>query len=102
MRTLIIAAVTLGTILYAQDSRHIDVKNLFPNVGTMIVWADPNDAGVPAGILGACSGTLIHEQIFLTAGHCTRGNSDGDLPPFIHFFVTFNLQCLTTRPPGSP
>ena len=94
MRALIIATISLAAGLHAQDSRRIDVKNLFPNVGTMIVWADPNDAGVPSGVLGACSGTLIHEQIFLTAGHCTRGAVEGDIAPFIHFFVTFNLHAF--------
>jgi len=67
------------------------VENLFPNVGASIVWADPKNAGVPPGVLGACSGTFIHERVFLTAGHCTRVSEDG-IPPFIHAFVTFNLR----------
>ena len=38
-----------------------------PNVGAMVVdWPDE-------GPYQWCSGTLIHPQIFLTAGHCTDG-----------------------------
>jgi len=99
MRTLIIYTLALGvsfTSARAQLSSPIDVENLFPNVGAAIVWADPNNAGVPPGVLGACSGTLIHERIFLTAGHCTRVSEDG-IPPLIHIFVTFNLHVFDDR-----
>lgn len=94
---LLVLALGAGAVsLYAEDQRHIDVQNLFPNVGAAIVWAGPNNAGVPPGVLGACSGTLIQERVFLTAGHCTRVSQDG-IPPFIQIFVTFNLHVFDDR-----
>ena len=66
----------------------VDKFNLFPNVGAMLVVVVPNDFGIPEGILAFCSGTLIHERVFLTAGHCTGPSSFAPLPPFIQVFVT--------------
>lgn len=98
MRTVPITLGVLASFVsgWAQDPPHIDVQNLFPNVGAVIVWAEPNNAGVPPGVLGACSGTLIDDRIFLTAAHCTRP-SEGGLPPFIRVFVTFNLHVFDDR-----
>lgn len=99
MRTLNAIALTIGlTVLSAaqNDPRHIDVYNLFPNVGTMIVEADANDAGIPAGIAGACPATLIHHRVLLTAGHCTRQSEFG-IPPFIHVYVSFSLHVFDDR-----
>src|SRR6186997_1548392 len=96
MRTVLFFILVLRVAppgLLAQDSLHIDVKGLFPNVGAMVVWVAPNNVGVPPGILAACSGTLVHDRVFLTAGHCTRASEDG-VPPFIRLFVTFNLHVL--------
>src|SRR5215467_3694357 len=96
MRTMLITALALGAgaiTLQAQDSLHIDVDNLFPNVGTGILVVDPNPFGVPEGIglIGAVS--LINDRVVLTAGHITK-NAEGGLPPFVHVFVTFNSQFL--------
>ena len=104
MRPLIMAVLALEASvgsLCAEDLRHIDVHNLFPNVGLSVVWADANNAGVPPGVLGACSGTLIQERVFLTAGHCTR-ISEGGIPPFIRVFVTFNLHVFDDRSTRNP
>jgi hypothetical protein len=95
MRTIILATVfTFGfaMALGAQNLSQIDSENLFPSVGAVIVWADPNEFGVPSGVLGVCSGTLIHEQILLTAGHCSRGTAEDPIPPFIHLFVSFSVH----------
>jgi hypothetical protein len=78
----------------------VDVFNLFPNVGALIYFAEPNDFGLPPGIVATCTGTLIHERVFLVAGHCTAPTAGG-LLPFIKAFVTFSPNALdrsTWRP----
>ena len=67
----------------------VDALNLFPNVGALIYVAEPNDFGLPPGIVTLCSGTLIHERAFLVAGHCTAATG-GTLLPFIKAFVTLS------------
>jgi hypothetical protein len=73
--------------------RIVDVLNLFSNVGALIYFVEPNDAGLPAGILTHCTGTLIHQRVLLLAGHCTAPSAGG-LPPFIKAFVTFSPNAL--------
>ena len=82
MRTMLITALALGAgaiTLQAQDSLHIDVDNLFPNVGTGILLVDPNDFGVPPGFSQIGGVTLIHDRVVLTAAHITK-NAEGGLP----------------------
>jgi len=69
--------------------RMVDFFNLFPNVGALVVWGEPNDAGVPEGLLTRCTGTLIDERVLLTAGHCVAWAAGG-LPSFVKFSVTFS------------
>jgi hypothetical protein len=71
----------------------VDVLNLFSNVGALIYYAEPNDFGIPPGIITHCSGTLIHERVFLLAGHCTAPTAGG-LLPFIKAFVSFSPNAL--------
>jgi Trypsin len=71
----------------------VDVFNLFSNVGALIYVAEPNDFGIPPGIVTQCSGTLIHERAFLVAGHCTAATG-GTLLPFIKAFVTLSPNAL--------
>ena len=71
----------------------VDVFNLFPNVGSLIYLVEPNDVGLPPGIISHCTGTLIHERVFLVAGHCTAATG-GMLLPFIKAFVTFSPNAL--------
>jgi hypothetical protein len=40
----------------------VDVLNLFPQVGALLIVGLPNDVGFPVGIVAFCSGTLIHER----------------------------------------
>jgi hypothetical protein len=55
----------------------IDEENLYSNVGTFIVAVLDDDSNV-VGRRAHCSGVLIHERVFLTAGHCTvRASSRG-------------------------
>jgi hypothetical protein len=75
----------------------VDTDNAYPNVGAAIVIArEGNPLGVPAGtILGAVTGTLIHNQTFLTAGHFTvRAVEVGGVPPFVRLVVTFLPDAL--------
>jgi hypothetical protein len=71
----------------------VDVFNLFPHVGALIYIAEPNDFGVPPGIVATCTGTLIHERALLVAGHCTAPTAGG-LLPFVKAFVTFSPNAL--------
>jgi Trypsin len=66
-----------------------DTSNRFPDVGAFIVWAGPNSEGFPEGLLGICSGALIHERVFLTAGHCA-GRGVRGVPPFIQVSASFD------------
>jgi hypothetical protein len=72
----------------------IDVLNLSPQVGALLIVGTPNDVGFPVGIVAFCSGTLIHERVFLTAGHCTGPSSFAPLPPFIQAFVSLSPNAL--------
>lgn len=79
----------------------VDVLNLFPHVGAMLIVGMPNEVGFPEGIVAFSSGTLIHERAFLTAGHFTGPGSFAPLPPFIKAFVSLSPNALdpsTWRP----
>lgn len=75
----------------ADDVPRIDVNNLFPGVGALVIWVEPNNVGVPPGIFAILPGVLIHEQAFLTCGHCTRASESG-IPPFIKVYVSSRLH----------
>ena len=49
-----------------------DLVNRYPNVGAFMPFAKASNR---LAIL--CSGTLIHPRVFLTAGHCAEGPTDG-------------------------
>jgi hypothetical protein len=71
-QTLILGAAILAAIpppIVALVASTRDNANRDLEVGAFIVWAHPNAEGVPEGLLGICSGALIHERVFLTAGH---------------------------------
>ena len=96
-------SITAHRGLQAQEPAQgvIDVLNLFPQVGALLIVGMPNDVGFPVGIVAFCSGTLIHERAFLTAGHCTGPSSFAPLPPFIQVFVSLSPNALdpsTWRP----
>ena len=69
---LAVVAVPVGAITWGQpDTEHT-------NVGAMLMYYPE------WGVVPACSGTLIHPQVFLTAGHCTDGVDAGEV------WVTFS------------
>jgi hypothetical protein len=85
----------------AQTRRNytVDLENRNPAAGSLlIVVTEANPFGLPAGsILAFCSGALIGDRVFLTAGHCV-GPSQPQLPPFIKAYVSFSP---TARDPAS-
>src|SRR5262249_33282659 len=89
----VFVSVAAASAAGADDVPRIDVNNLFPGVGALVIWAEPNSAGVPPGVLAALPGVLIHERVFLTCGHCTRASEPG-IPPFIKPYVTFSLHLM--------
>jgi hypothetical protein len=72
----------------------VDLENGNPAVGSLlIVVTETNPFGLPVGIAAFCSGALIADRVFLTAGHCV-GPSQPDLPPFIKAYVSFSPTAL--------
>ena len=85
----LVAFVSCSTpILQALVASSKDSSNRFPETGAFIVWASPNAAGMPEGLRAICSGALIHERVFLTAGHCV-GRGVRGVPPFVQVSVSF-------------
>jgi hypothetical protein len=78
------APVPLALVASARDT-----SNRFPETGAIIVWAGPNTEGMPQGLRAICSGALIHEQVFLTAGHCL-GRGVRGVPAFVQVVVSFD------------
>jgi Trypsin len=89
----ILAALTMPALtrptaaLTSADA--VDSANAYPNVGLIMVWRDPNNPlGLPGGLAGYGTVTLIHSQTVLTAGHFAA-RSERDLPPWIRVVVSF-------------
>jgi hypothetical protein len=76
---LTVTVVPAGAITWGDpDTEHT-------NVGAMVVdWPG-------YGPVQMCSGTLIHPQVFLTAGHCTTGLEDGGITTV---WVNFDVNAL--------
>jgi len=70
----------------------IDDENQFSNVGAFIVAFVDDDGNVVAR-RAHCSGVLIHERVFLTAGHCT-GPGEFPKPSFFALFVSLAADAL--------
>jgi secreted trypsin-like serine protease len=67
-----------------------------------ITWGQPDTTHTNVGAMVTkrgnrygqrCSGTLIHERVFLTAGHCTSGLEDA---PLGRVWVNFDEDALNT------
>jgi hypothetical protein len=74
----------------------VDQANAYPNVGSIMVWRDPNNPiGLPGGLAGNVTVALIHSQTLLTAGHfAARAESFGTLPPWLRIVVSFAPDAL--------
>jgi hypothetical protein len=71
-----------------------DAANRFSNVGSIMVWRDPNNPpGLPGGLAGQVTGVLIHPQTILTAGHFAARAEPG-IPPFARVVVSFAPNAL--------
>jgi V8-like Glu-specific endopeptidase len=70
----------------------IDEENRFSNVGAFI-GAVVDEEGNVVGRRAHCSGTLIQNQVFLTAGHCTGPGKFG-IPPNVKLFVSLGVNAL--------
>jgi Trypsin len=91
MTALLLVAVVICSApgLVALVASAKDSSNRFPETGAFIVWAGPNAAGMPEGLRAICSGALIHERVFLTAGHCI-GRGVRGIPAFVQVAVSFD------------
>ena len=74
------------------DALPIDNENRYSNVGAFIVAFVDDDGNVVAR-RAHCSGVLIHERVFLTAGHCT-GPGEFPKPSFFALFVSLAADAL--------
>jgi hypothetical protein len=98
MKTIVVffALLLSAGALPAQTRRNytVDLENRNPAVGSLlIVVTEANPAGLPLGIRAFCSGALIADRVFLTAGHCV-GPSLPELPPFVKAYVSFSPTAL--------
>ena len=74
----------------------VDVANAYPNVGSIMVWRDPNNPlGLPGGLATGLTAVLVHPQTVLTAGHfAARAESFGTVPPWLRIVVSFAPNAL--------
>ena len=72
----------------------VDQTNAYPNVGSIMIFRDPNNPlGLPGGLAGQVTGVLIHPQTILTAGHFAARAEPG-LPPWVRVVVSFAPNAL--------
>ena len=71
----------------------VDENHSFSSVGALMVqFQDGNPFGVPAGTtVGACTGTLIHKKVWLSAGHCIAPGVFG-IPSGVRVAITFSAD----------
>ena len=98
MKTIVVffALLSSASLVPAQTRRNytVDLENRNPAVGSLlIVVTEANPFGLPLGVAAFCSGALIGDRVFLTAGHCV-GPSLPELPPFIRAYVSFSPTAL--------
>jgi hypothetical protein len=73
--TLLLVLTVWVTPTSAIKNGEYDEANVHANVGAMILLPPDNI------LYPLCSGSLIHQQVFLTAGHCTDFVSLAQLDP---------------------
>jgi Trypsin len=95
--TLIIA-LTMAELsrpgLALTSAEAVDESNVYPNVGSVMVWRDPNNPpGLPGGLAGQVTAVLIHPKTILTAGHFAA-RAERELPPWVRVVVSFAPNAL--------
>jgi len=97
---VVVTVLTMPAItrpgLALTSAEAVDRPNAHPNVGSIMVWRDPNNPlGLPGGLAGQVTAVLIHPQTLLTAGHfAARAESFGTLPPWLRIVVSFAPNAL--------
>lgn len=87
-------ATPTSAIVYGQRDDGGDP--LYPNVGALVTEYDPY------GWIQVCSGTLIAEDLYLTAAHCVIGFSPEDPAWAGTFYVSFAQNWLANDEPVEP
>lgn len=92
LSAMLAAATPAQAIIFGE----VDEDNEFPNVGAIVGLPRPGSGGSPIVI---CSGTLIHERVFLTAGHCTARIEEllANGVPLWAFQVSFGVDALDEK-----
>src|SRR5262245_51689861 len=76
------------------SAKAVDQQNAYPNVGSIMVWRDPNNPlGLPGGLAADVTVVLIDPQTLLTAGHFAARAESG-IPPFARVVVSFAPNAL--------
>jgi hypothetical protein len=99
--TLLLTLIALLTFreftprgLALTSAKAVDDANAYPNVGSIMVWRDPNNPpGLPGGLAGQVTAVLIHPQTLLTAGHFAA-RAERELPPWVRVVVSFAPNAL--------
>jgi secreted trypsin-like serine protease len=91
---IVLALAGWGTSALAITWGEPDVDNKYPNVGAFIVERDDGR------VWATCTGTLIHERAFLTAGHCTDYvNGLDDEGRLVAAYVSFDFDVAPENDP---
>jgi len=72
----------------------VDQSGAYSNVGSIMVWRDPNNPlGLPGGLAAHVTAVLVHPQTLLTAGHFAA-RAERELPPWVRVVVSFAPNAL--------
>lgn len=104
-----LAAIAGLALVTAGPATAINSYNATPapertEVGTLVAtWDNDGDPATPDRVDWVCSGTMLDQDTFLTAGHCTT-----DWPPNVRFYVSLAqdvqgaLDAAALAHPGDP
>ena len=95
--TLLVSVAVAGVAASPADAVKFgdpDTENVYPWVGLMVAF---DEDGNP---LWRCTGSLLSDDLFLTAGHCVSDPSaeDGDPVAFVRIWFTVGDEIIETDP----